>query len=244
MAKKKKSVHPAKDACRIPIPPDEAIGLPGPVEPRMSDITWRIFRIMAEFVEGFQFLSSSSREVAIFGSARFVPGSKWYKVAEDLGKLLAKNKFTVLTGGGPGIMEGANKGAMESGGESLGINIQLPREQRINPYVTRSSAFHYFFVRKVILAASSQAYVFFPGGFGTMDEFFEIVTLIQTKKMQTTPIICVGREFWEPLNVWIKAVMKEKLHSIAPEDMNLYRIVDTAKEAFEFIKDSEERTIF
>ncbi|PJA47244.1 TIGR00730 family Rossman fold protein [Candidatus Uhrbacteria bacterium CG_4_9_14_3_um_filter_36_7] len=210
----------------------------------MSEITWRIFRIMAEFVEGFQFLSSSSREITIFGSTRLPPENRWYQEAVKLGSMLAQSGFTVITGGGPGIMEAANKGAYEAGGESLGLNIQLPHEQRVNPYVKRSRAFHYFFTRRVMLAASAQAYIFFPGGFGTLDEFFELVTLIQTKKAQAIPMICVGKEFWDPMITWVNTYLLEKFQTISPEDTNIYQVVDCAEEVFELIKDSKERTIF
>ncbi|MBI2475216.1 TIGR00730 family Rossman fold protein [Candidatus Uhrbacteria bacterium] len=210
----------------------------------MNEITWRIFRIMAEFVEGFQFLSESSREVTFFGSARSKQGDQWYKEAEKLGRLLAKYGFTVITGGGPGIMEAGNKGAYNAGGTSLGLNIQLPNEQRANAYLTRGRGFHYFFIRRVILAASAQAYVFFPGGYGTLDEFFEIITLIQTGKMQTTPVVCVGKEYWEELVKWMEKTLLNKHKTIAAKDLKLFSIVDTADEAFEIISKSEERSFF
>jgi len=202
------------NVCRIPLMPREQAVCPNEM-PRMSDITWRIFRIMAEFVEGFQFLSETSREVTIFGSTRLSQRGRWYKEAEKLGRILAKNKFTVITGGGPGIMEAANKGAVEGGGESVGLNIQLPNEQRINPFVKKGRAFHYFFTRKVMMAASAQAYVFFPGGFGTLDEFTEMLVLIQTKKAQKVPMICVGHEFWDPFFAWIKNSVYEKFQAIS-----------------------------
>jgi uncharacterized protein (TIGR00730 family) len=240
MANKKNQTDGQK--CRIPLPPAESEVTKEP--PKMSDISWRIFRIMAEFVEGFQFLSESEREVTIFGSTRLKPTNKWYKEARHLGQILADHDFAVVTGGGPGIMEAANRGCFDKDGQSLGLNIQLPMEQRINPYVKKSHAFHYFFTRKVILSASAQAYVYFPGGYGTMDELFEIMTLIQTGKMQSTPVVLVGKEFWEPLIAWIKSTFAESYGTIAPKDMEIFTVVDSAEEAFELIKDSEERTFF
>jgi uncharacterized protein (TIGR00730 family) len=228
--------------CRLPLAPDEKEHVKTPT--RMNEITWRIFRIMAEFVEGFQFLSESSREVTFFGSARLKQNDRWYKEAEKLGKLLGKYGFTVITGGGPGIMEAGNKGAYKAGGVSLGLNIQLPNEQRANAYITRGRGFHYFFTRRVILAASAQAYVFFPGGYGTLDEFFEIVTLIQTGKMQSTPIVCVGKDYWGGLTKWIEKTLVESYKTIAKNDLSLFTIVDTADEAFEIISKSEERSFF
>ncbi len=240
MASKKNKLN--GQTCRIPLPPAESDQVKEP--PKMSDISWRIFRIMAEFVEGFQFLSESEREVTIFGSARLKPTSKWYKEARHLGQILAENNFAVVTGGGPGIMEAANRGCVDKDGLSLGLNIQLPMEQRINPYVKKSHAFHYFFTRKVILSASAQAYVYFPGGFGTMDELFEIMTLIQTGKMQSTPVILVGKTYWAPLIDWIKESFIKEFETISPEDIAIFTVVDSAEEAFELIKDSEERTFF
>lgn len=212
---------------------------------KMSDITWRIFRIMAEFVEGFQFLSQFHKEVTIFGSARLKPESKWCKEAEKLGRLLAKSGYSVITGGGPGIMEAGNKGAYEvNPDKSIGINIQLPSEQRTNPYVTKSKGFYYFFTRKVMLAASAQSYIFFPGGYGTADEFLEILMLIQTKKMHKISMILVGKEFWSPLVDWFKMTMVAKYKTINPEDLKLFSIVDKAEDAMKVIKKSRERTIF
>lgn len=212
---------------------------------KMSDITWRIFRIMAEFVEGFQFLSQFHKEVTIFGSARLKPESKWCKEAEKLGRLLAKSGYSVITGGGPGIMEAGNKGAYEvNPDKSIGINIQLPSEQRTNPYVTKSKGFYYFFTRKVMLAASAQSYIFFPGGYGTADEFLEILMLIQTKKMHKISMILVGKEFWAPLVDWFKMTMVAKYKTINPEDLKLFSIVDKAEDAMKVIRKSRERTIF
>lgn len=230
----------SKRICRLPLSPDEVRRDPT----KLYEVTWRIFRIMAEFVEGFQFLSESSREVTFFGSARLKPSNRWYKEAERLGRMLAKCGYTVVTGGGPGIMEAGNKGAMEAGGVSIGLNIQLPNEQRINSYVTRGRGFHYFFTRKVMLAASAQAYVYFPGGFGTLDELFEIVTLVQTGKMTKMPIVCVGREFWEGLFTWSAEWQCRQLKMINKEDLDLIQIVDTAQEAFEIVEMSKERSFF
>jgi len=231
--------------CRIPLTPEERLQCATPDQaPKMSEITWRIFRIMAEFVEGFQFLSTTKREVTVFGSARLPPTSKWYQEAVKFGRLLGEHGFSVITGGGPGIMEAANKGVYEVGGDSIGLNIQLNHEQRTNPYVTRSRSFHYFFTRKVMLAASAQAYVYFPGGFGTMDELFEILTLIQTKKSEQIAVVLVGHEFWDGLLVWLKQVMTEKFDTIDSIDLEIFKVVDTAEEAFELVKMSKERSFF
>jgi uncharacterized protein (TIGR00730 family) len=234
-----------KDTCRLPLTAEEReMCKKAGNQPSMNDLTWRIFRIMAEFVEGFQFLSSLDKEVTIFGSARTKPENKWYQEAVKLGYLLGSHDYTVVTGGGPGIMEAANKGAYDAGGESVGLNIQLPEEQRVNPFVKRSRGFHYFFTRKVILAASAQAYVYFPGGFGTMDEFFEIITLIQTEKSEPLPIVLVGHEYWGGLMQWVKETMYEEFEAIAREDFELFTIVDTAEEAFDIIKTSSARPLF
>jgi uncharacterized protein (TIGR00730 family) len=233
------------DTCRIPMTAEERkICEDTGVAPRMSDITWRIFRIMAEFVEGFQFLSTLSKEVTVFGSARLPATNKWYQEAVVLGRLLGEAGFTVVTGGGPGIMEAANKGAHEAGGRSVGLNIQLPNEQRVNDYVTSSRAFHYFFTRKVILAASAQAYVYFPGGFGTQDELFEILTLLQTGKSDHVPVVLVGVEYWSGLVDWIKGTMLDTFDTISAEDLDLFHLVDSGAEAFDLVKDSTERTFF
>lgn len=207
-----------------------------------NNITWRIFRIMAEFVEGFQFLSETKNEVTFFGSARLKPGTKLYKQAEELAYKLGKAGYAVISGGGPGIMEAANKGAKEAGADSIGINIQLPTEQRINKYVTRGKGFHYFFTRKVMLAASAQAYIFFPGGFGTMDEFFEMITLIQTGKVENLPVVCFGSEYWKPLDKFITSQLRDNYKTIAPKDSKIYKIVDSVDEAVKIVKTSKERS--
>ncbi len=209
-----------------------------------ENINWRIFRIMAEFVEGFEFLYPLRREVTILGSARFNENSPWYEEAQKLGRLLGKADFTVVTGGGSGIMEAANRGAYEAEGESIGLDVELPTEQRRNPYVKKGIGFHYFFTRKVMLSASAQAYVFFPGGFGTLDEFFEMVTLVQTEKMERVPIVCVGADFWSPLDKWIREMLLEEFNTIKAGEEDLYTIVNTAEEVFDLIKDSKERKYF
>src|SRR3989344_2894946 len=206
---------------------------------------WRIFRIIAEFVDGWQFLADFRKTITIFGSARFQPGEKWYEEARTLGKLLVEAEIGVVTGGGPGIMQAGNQGATEGGGDSVGLDIKLLTEQRINPYVKESAAFHYFFVRKLMLSYAARAYVFFPGGLGTLDEVFEILTLIQTKKISDTiPVVLVGKEFWDPIHHWLTEEMFTKLHTIDEEDMKLYTIVDSAEEAFAIVKGAPERTDF
>lgn len=209
-----------------------------------ENINWKIFRIMAEFIEGFEFLSKLKNEVTVFGSARSNPADPFYKLAQRFGYLCAKGGFTVITGGGPGIMEAANRGAFDAGGESIGINIQLPLEQRENEYVKRSAAFHYFFTRKVMLSASSQAYIFFPGGFGTLDELFEMLTLIQTGKMSDqVPIILVSKKYWQPMITWLSESVYDEYHDINAEDLELFHLVDTAEEAFEIVKTTQERIL-
>jgi len=234
-----------KDAvCRLPdCCPGEDMDM-GHESHSINDISWRIFRIMSEFVDGFQFLSTSTKEVTVFGSARLAPDNKWSQEAEKFGALVAKGGFTMITGGGPGIMEAANKGSFEAGGESIGLNIQLPMEQRANPYLTGGKGFHYFFTRKVMLSASAQAYIFFPGGFGTLDEIFEMVVLIQTKKAQNIPIVLVGKEFWTPLLEWIKTSLVNEYETISKKDLDLLQLVDSAKEAWAIVKKSKERQLF
>ena len=193
--------------------------------------SWRIFRIMSEFVEGYQFLNSLKNEVTIFGSARFEENQKYYKLARAFGKLLAEDDYTTITGGGPGIMEAANRGAHEGNGPSIGLNIQLPFEQRVNPYVTKSTAFYYFFTRKVMLTSPAHAFIFFPGGYGTLDEFFEVVHNIEIGKMCEMPIVLVGREYWEPVVEFIKD-KSCPMGSVKREHVDSWHIVDTAEDAF------------
>lgn len=210
-----------------------------------SSLHWRVLRILSEFIEGWQFLADFKMTVTIFGSARFQPGERWYEEARKLGGLLAREGFSIVTGGGPGIMQAGNQGAMEANGESIGLNIQLPVEQRINPYVKKSTAFHYFFVRKLMLSYASRAYVFFPGGLGTLDEVFEILTLIQTKKVSSKiPVVLVGKEFWGPIHRWLHEDIFQKYQTIDKEDLELYKVVDTAEEAFDIVKNAPPREDF
>ena len=199
--------------------------------------SWRIFRIMAEFVDGFNFITKFPKSVTFFGSARFENTNEYYRTAQKLARLLARAGYAVISGGGPGIMEAANKGAVEGEGESVGLNIQLPFEQRTNPYVRKAAAFNYFFTRKVMLAFSASAFVFFPGGYGTLDEMFELLTLRQTHKINPKiPIILVGRDFWTPLAAWLKSHACESHCTINEDELDLFTIVDTPEQALEIIK--------
>ncbi len=199
-----------------------------------SGLSWRILKIQSEFVKGHDFLSRFDKAASIFGSARMGFNSEVYQQAEKLAFKLAKKDFAVFTGGGPGIMEAANKGAKEAGGRSVGININLPHHgvtERKNEFITDSESFDFFFSRKVILSFASQVYIFFPGGFGTLDELFEMLTLVQTKKTKPIPIILVNKEYWSPLLDWIRGVVWGKNRAIKEEDMELFHLVDTAEDA-------------
>jgi len=191
--------------------------------------TWRIFRIMAEFVDGFETLSGIGPAVSVFGSARTKPDDPFYKKAQSLGRLLAESGFAVITGGGPGIMEAANTGAKDAGGTSVGLNIILPHEQRPNPHVTIQMDFHYFFARKMMFVKYANALVAFPGGFGTMDEFFEALTLIQTDKVFHFPVYLVGREYWQGLMDWMTKRMLGH-GCINPGDLAIFTILDDEEE--------------
>jgi uncharacterized protein (TIGR00730 family) len=198
--------------------------------------SWRLFRILAEFVEGFEVLPRVYPGVTIFGSARTKPDDPDYQKAEKLAELLVRAGFSVITGGGPGIMEAANKGASNAGGYSVGLNIRLPMEQEPNPYANIKLEFRYFFVRKVMLAKYSVAFVFFPGGFGTMDEMFEILTLVQTKKIRPVPIVLVDKQFWKPLVNWFtKTLIPE--NKISPQDLELFKVLDEPEEIVNYIKE-------
>ena len=199
--------------------------------------SWRIFRIMAEFVDGIETLSSLEPAVTIFGSARCRPDDKYYRMAEELAGMLAREGYSVITGGGPGIMEAANKGAFEAGGQSVGLNIVLPFEQIMNPYTNIHINFRYFFVRKVMFIKYAMSYVIFPGGFGTMDELFESLTLIQTDKIKPFPVILVGSDFWSGLLDWMRDTMLNEM-KILQEDMAIFTVVDSPGDAVEIIKNT------
>lgn len=197
--------------------------------------SWRIFRIMSEFVQGFEVLRKHGLAATVYGSARTRPGDPYYKKAEELSARLAKKGFSIITGGGPGIMEAANVGGFKVGGKSVGFNIQLPYEQKLNPYTTESLNFDFFFSRRVMLAFASEVYIYFPGGFGTFDEFFEMLTLIQTKKIEPVPIVLFGSGFWNPFVELFKTQLLEEYGVISAEDLNLFVIVDTVEEAESYI---------
>lgn len=203
-----------------------------------SNDSWAIFKIMSEFVEGYEKLAKIGPSVSIFGSARTNPIDPYYKLAQRTAGLLTEKGYGVITGGGPGIMEAGNRGASEAGGKSIGCNIKLEFEQSPNQYIDQDKlvTFDYFFVRKVMFMKYSQGFVVFPGGFGTFDELFEAITLIQTKKIGRFPIIMVGSEYWNGLVEWIKKTMLAE-KNIAPEDMELFQVVDTAEEVVNLIDD-------
>ncbi len=199
--------------------------------------SWAIFKVMSEFVDGFEKMSKIGPCVSVFGSARTKPGEKYYELAESIAFNLTRNGYGVITGGGPGIMEAGNKGAQRGGGVSVGLNIELPFEQQDNPYIDRDKnlQFDYFFVRKVMFVKYAQGFVAMPGGFGTLDELFEAITLIQTKKIAKFPIILVGRDFWAGLMVWVKEMLLSQSGNISEVDLDLFTIVDTPEEVVESI---------
>jgi uncharacterized protein (TIGR00730 family) len=199
--------------------------------------SWQIFKIMAEFVEGFEKLTKIGPCVSIFGSARTQPDDPYYLMAEEIAYKLTQEGYGIITGGGPGIMEAANKGAKKGNGKSVGLNIELPFEQKGNKYIDSDKflSFDYFFVRKVMFIKYAQGFIVLPGGFGTLDELFEALTLIQTKKIGAFPIILVGKTYWSGLVEWIKQTLLEKNNFISPEDMFLFKIVDSPDEAVKSI---------
>jgi len=199
--------------------------------------SWALFKIMGEFVHGFEKMSQIGPCVSIFGSARTKPDNKYYKLAQKIAHKIVDHGYGVITGGGPGIMEAGNKGAHLGGGTSVGLNIVLPFEQHDNPYIDsdKNINFDYFFVRKVMFVKYSQGFVVMPGGFGTLDELFEAITLIQTKKIDKFPIILVGTEFWSGLMDWIKATLLDKFATISPGDLNLIHLVDNEEEVLDIL---------
>ena len=205
----------------------------------MSKDSWSIFKIMSEFVEGYEALHRIGPCVSIYGSARTGPETKVYKDAQKIASLLSESGYGVITGGGPGVMEAGNRGAHDTGGPSVGLNIELPFEQRENPYIDRDKSidFDYFFVRKVMFVKYSQGFIVMPGGFGTMDELFEALTLLQTGKLNSRPIVLYDSKFWDGLVKWFKNTMLDKYKTISDTDPNLFSIVDTPEEAVKVITD-------
>lgn len=206
-----------------------------------SDEPWRIFRIMSEFVDAFETMARHKRLVSIFGSARIGENHESYRDCVRLGELLAEGGYGVMSGGGPGIMEAANRGAWNRNGDSVGLNIKLPMEQHPNLYQSESLDMRYFFIRKVCFLKYSVAVVVYPGGFGTLDEFSEVLTMIQTNKINRIPLVVVGRDFWKPLIDWFRNHLLQ-LELISPEDMELFHIADNAEEAFEAIRSVHAKT--
>ena len=205
-------------------------------EIQVSD-SWRIFKILSEFVEGFEKLSRIGPCVTLFGSARTTPDNKYFKLSEDIAYKLTQNGYGIITGGGPGIMEAGNLGAKKGGGSSVGVNIALPFEQQPNMFIDADKliTFDHFFVRKVMFMKYSQGFVVLPGGFGTLDELFEAITLIQTEKIGKFPIVLIGKEYWEGLVKWMKETVLDDEGNISAKDMDLFKVVDTADEAVEII---------
>ncbi len=207
-----------------------------PINDFKSGESWRLFKIMGEFVEGIDSLHSLGSAISIFGSARTDPKDPNYIKTQELSAMFAKAGYSVITGGGPGMMEAANKGAIEEGVESVGLNINLPFEEKANPYTTKQIEFDYFFVRKVMFLKYAQAYIIMPGGFGTLDELFETITLIQTKRIRQMPVILMGSEFWNGLMKWITGQMMTD-GMISPEDLELFHVMDDPKKALEIVQD-------
>jgi hypothetical protein len=216
---------------------EQLLRSPRPDEFTHTD-TWRVFRIMGEFVEGFDELATLTRGVSIFGSARVQSDHPEYNAARETAALLAREGFAVITGGGPGIMEAANRGAFEAGGLSVGCNIELPFEQKSNPYLTRSLKFKYFFVRKMMFVKYSLGFVIFPGGLGTLDELFEALTLIQTRKISNFPVVLFGQRYWEGLLNWTREIVLEE-GKISAQDVDLLHLTDSPSEVVQIVLDSE-----
>jgi hypothetical protein len=192
----------------------------------LAEDPWRVFRIMAEFVDGFEMMARVPPGISVFGSSRAGPDHPYYRKAEETGRLIAEAGFSVVTGAGPGLMEAANKGAKEAGGESVGLNIVLPFEQVANPFLTKAIDFRYFFVRKVMFSKYACGFIFFPGGYGTLDEFFDTITLIQTGKIHRLPVSLMGSDFWQGQLDWLRETVLERFDHILPEDLDLVRLTD------------------
>ena len=210
----------------------------------LSRESWRLFRILSEFVDGFEVMGDIGPAISVFGSARTKPGDRYYDMAVECGRLICENKLACITGGGPGIMEAANKGAIESGvpnAKSVGLNISLPHEQKPNPYQTHELNFRYFFIRKVMFVKYAAGFIIFPGGFGTMDELFESLTLIQTRKIQRFPVVLVGTDFWGGLVDWVREKMHESYTTISPGDLDLLHLTDSAEDAVNYVLEHFDR---
>ncbi|HKO95397.1 MAG TPA: TIGR00730 family Rossman fold protein [Pyrinomonadaceae bacterium] len=216
---------------------EQLLESPGPDEFTHTD-TWRVFRIMGEFVEGFDELATLTQGISIFGSARTNPQDRYYQAAQETAALLSRAGFAVITGGGPGIMEAANRGAFEAGGLSVGCNIELPFEQGSNPYLTKGLKFKYFFVRKMMFVKYSLGFIIFPGGFGTLDELFEALTLIQTKKIRNFPVVLFGSDYWTGMLSWIRDLaMKEG--KVSEQDLKLLHLTDSPAEVVKIVVESQ-----
>ncbi len=216
---------------------EQLLESPGPDEFTHTD-TWRVFRIMGEFVEGFDELATLTRGISIFGSARTRPDDPYYQKAQETAALLSNAGFAVITGGGPGVMEAANRGAFEAGGLSVGCNIELPFEQGSNPYLTKGLKFKYFFVRKMMFVKYSLGFIIFPGGFGTLDELFEALTLIQTKKIRNFPVVLFGSDYWAGMLNWIRDVLMKE-GKVTEQDLKLLHLTDSPAEVVKIIVKSQ-----
>lgn len=219
----------------VPHAPDPLVSKPAELE------SWRVFKIMSEFVEGFEILRKYGLAASIFGSARQSFAQRYYDEATALAGKLAKEGFAIITGGSAGIMEAANKGAYEAGGASIGLNIRLEMSQGLNKYLTDSMTFEHFFVRKVMLTFASEVYIYFPGGFGTLDEFTEIITLVQTRKIRQIPIVLYGKEYWDPFVKIFEEQFLQEYGAIDAQDLTLYQVVDSVDEAYEYIIKAAQR---
>lgn len=230
---------------RVNKSPEEAIKEPLQIQDLDQDLRDRIHVIRREFIRGLSFIRKHKHTVTFFGSARFKEDNEHYQLARDTAKGIAEIGIDIVTGGGPGIMEAANRGAAEAEGDnaghSLGLNITLPEEQLLNPYVEKNESFHYFFSRKVALTFSAEAYIFFPGGFGTLDEFFEILTLVQTGKIVKVPIVLVGSDFWNPLLDFIENVQKQQFAAISEHDTDLFEITDSVERVIDIARNASMR---